>query len=109
LLVAEKEYAATLQTKADEKQASLLAKLEQAMEQNTKLLSLMAKGGFNTPKNEPNNQHGGGNRSGARKGKKEPRVCGNCGEEGYHEDDDCFGLEKNKAKRPAWYIKKHGE
>ena len=42
-----------------------------------------------------------------------PRIqkhkCGNCKEVGYHEDDDCFKLEKNKSKRPAWYKRKYGD
>ena len=37
--------------------------------------------------------------------KQEERLCGNCGKKGYHEDDECFGLEKNKSKRPSWYKK----
>ena len=43
------------------------------------------------------------------KPRKQKRKCGVCGMEGYHEDDECFKLEKNKAKRPAWAKKKYGE
>ena len=48
LLTEAKEYAAALETKSEATQASLMAKLELAMEQNTKLLAMMAKGGFNS-------------------------------------------------------------
>ena len=40
--------------------------------------------------------------------KKDERKCGNCGLMGFHADDDCFSLEKNKDKRPRWYKKKNG-
>ena len=101
-----KEYAAALESKADATQATLLSKLELAMEQNTKLLAMMTTGGFCAPTNDnvPNNSQRRGRRGG-----KDPRVCKHCGPDAYHEDDDCFKLEKNKSKRPAWYIKKYGE
>ena len=102
-----KEYATALETKSEATQASLMAKIELAMEQNTKLLAMMAKGGFNS--NTSNGTAKDQLRCGQRRGKKEPRVCKHCGEEGYHKDDQCFSLEKNKAKRPKWYNDKLGE
>ena len=39
------------------------------------------------------------------KKKKAERVCKNWKKSGYPEDDDCFMLEKNASKRPAWYVK----
>ena len=96
-----KEYAATLVTKAEEKEAALMAKFEMAMEQNTKLIALMAKGGFNA-----NNNSSAANEDkqrGPRRGRKEQRKCKHCGEMGYHEDEQCFSLDKNKDKRPKWY------
>ena len=102
-----KEYAAALEAKAEGSQASLLAKLELAMEQNTKLMTLMAKGGLN------NSAEDGGAKDDkktiSRRPKKPPRLCKHCGEKGYHEDEQCFSLEKNKAKRPKWYKDQHGE
>jgi hypothetical protein len=102
-----KEYAAAMESKADATQATLMAKLEIAMEQNTKLLAMMTSGGFCPPVNE--NLTNNNQRNRGRKGRMEPRVCKHCGPDAYHEDDDCFKLEKNKSKRPQWYIKKYGE
>ena len=102
-----KEYAAALESKAEATQSALMAKIELAMDQNTKLLALMANGGFSSPKNDGESDEQ--RRRDGRRGKKEPRICNNCKEECYHEDDQCFKLEKNKAKRPKWYIRKHGE
>ena len=39
------------------------------------------------------------------KKKKAERTCKNCKKSGYHEDDECFTLDKNADKRPAWYVK----
>ena len=39
------------------------------------------------------------------KKKKSERMCKNCKKSGYHEDDECFTLEKNANKRPACYVK----
>jgi len=102
-----KEYAASLEAKAAGDQATLLQKLEMAMEQNTKLLALMAKGGLSN-----NSDEGGAKdekKTFTRRPRKKARLCKHCGEEGYHEDDQCFSLEKNKAKRPKWYKDQHGE
>ena len=52
---------------------------------------------------------GGGTAAGGGKERKKKRKCGVCGVEGYHEDDECFKLDKNKEKRPDWYKKKYGE
>ena len=70
-----------------------------AMEQNKKLMELLTKGMLNA------NVNGGGedkSNSNSRPQRKK-RKCGNCGKMGFHEDDDCFGLEKNKDNRPTWY------
>eukprot|EP00804_Cyclotella_cryptica_P009391 CCRYP_018074-RA/>CCRYP_018074-RA protein AED:0.17 eAED:0.15 QI:0/0/0/0.75/0/0/4/0/1210 len=38
---------------------------------------------------------------------KSPRYCNSCKKSNvYHEDDACFALEKNKDKRPQWYLAK---
>ena len=69
------------------------------MEQNKKLMELLANKMMNT------NVNGGGNDNDKQVGRpaRTKRKCGNCGKMGFHEDDDCFGLEKNKDNRPAWY------
>jgi hypothetical protein len=34
-----------------------------------------------------------------------PRHCNSCNKDAvHHEDDDCYTLEKNKDKRPHWYV-----
>ena len=40
---------------------------------------------------------------GVGKARRPLRYCKNCKKEGYHEDDECYSLEKNKDKRPKWY------
>ena len=72
---------------------------------NTKLLEMLATKGFtlDSTTNPNNNQ-----KTRVRGKKVEKRLCGNCKREGYHYDDDCFGLEKNKANRPSWYKVKDG-
>ena len=67
------------------------------MDQNTKLIEMLLKswlGGEATYHTR--------NR---RKKKKVERTCKNCKKSGYHEDDECFTLDKNANKRPAWYVK----
>ena len=39
-------------------------------------------------------------------GHGETTTCKNCGAKHDHPDDDCWKLEKNKDKRPAWYQKR---
>ena len=102
-----KEYAAAISARATTDKAVLLLKQEQAMDQNTKLLALLTSGGHrkdaSSPAKDTNNQTRGGG------GKRERRLCKNCEKEGYHEDDECFTLEKNATKRPSWYKSKNGE
>jgi hypothetical protein len=34
-----------------------------------------------------------------------PRHCNSCNKDAvHHEDDDCYTLDKNKDKRPQWYV-----
>lgn len=79
------EYAATLESKAEAKEAALMAKIELAMEQNTKLIAMMAKGSFNNNTNDDAAKDD--KRRGPRRGKKEQRKCKHCREMGYHEDE----------------------
>ena len=69
------------------------------MEQNKKLMELLAKGMLSA------NVSGGGDDKSTSDGRpsRQKRKCGNCGKMGFHADDDCFGLEKNKDNHPAWY------
>ena len=72
-----------------------------ALDQTAELVALIKKGGIQSGNNTTKDRRGGD-------GKKEERKCGNCGLQGFHADDDCFSLEKNKDKRPRWYKKKNG-
>ena len=72
-----KEYATTLESKAEATQAALMAKIELAMEQNTKLLAIMAKGEFNAP----TNNNAKNNQRSRKRVRKELRVCGEYGKE----------------------------
>ena len=45
----------------------------------------------------------GGKSLGGGKQQRQKHKCKNCNKEGYHEDDDCFTLAKNKDKCPACY------
>ena len=105
-LVEAKEYAAALLTKSDGNQSAILQELKEqrkqtqlAMEQNKKLMELLAKNMMNT------NVNGGEDDKVKTSGRpvRKKRKCGNCDKMGFHEDDDCFGLEKNKDNHPAWY------
>ena len=97
-LVEAKEYAAAISSKNDN-QAEILAELKEqreqtklALEQNKKLMELLAKGMMISATDKADSRPG-----------RQKRKCGNCGKMGVHEDDACFSLEKNKDKWPQWY------
>eukprot|EP00804_Cyclotella_cryptica_P025462 CCRYP_017206-RA/>CCRYP_017206-RA protein AED:0.39 eAED:0.39 QI:0/0/0/1/0/0/2/0/405 len=83
---------------------TLLQKLEAQqraiLDQQAKFLTLLS------PPNTPRQQR---NRSGTSttppsEGRCPQRFCNSCKKDGvYHEDDDCFALDKNKDKCPSWY------
>ena len=83
---------------------TLLQKLEAQqkaiLDQQAKFLTLLS------PPTTPRQQR---NRSGTSttppsEGRRPQRFCNSCKKDGvYHEDDDCFALDKNKDKRPSWY------
>ena len=68
-----------------------------ALDQNTKLMSMVVKSGMGGEATDPTRDRG--------KKKKAERTCQNCKKSGYHEDDECFTLENNANKRPTWYVK----
>ena len=68
-----------------------------ALDQNTNLMEIFVKSGLGGE--APDHTRDGG------KKKKAERTCKNCKKSGYHEDDECFTLEKNASKRPKWYVK----
>jgi len=101
-LVEAKETVASLQTtndklieRMDTSQNEMMQKMMKQQSEFMKMMLANAKGG------------GGGNseKEKDRGGRTEraKRLCKHCKKEGYHEDDDCFELEKNKEKRPKWW------
>ena len=105
-LVEAKEYAAAITSRAETKEASLIAELaaqrkqtQLALDQTAELVALMKKHGTGDGKAPRNHRRPDDTR--------EQHKCGNCGLMGVHKDEDCFSLEKNKDKRPAWYKKKN--
>eukprot|EP00804_Cyclotella_cryptica_P029542 CCRYP_020578-RA/>CCRYP_020578-RA protein AED:0.38 eAED:0.35 QI:0/0/0/0.66/0/0/3/0/585 len=107
-LKAATEHAASLTTA----QGELLQKLDQQhsilLAQNTKFLEMLAANStrtgtpFSTAPAESSTRQ----RTRDKKPSIGPRFCNSCKKDKcFHEDDDCFVLEKNAAKRPAWYVK----
>ena len=83
-------------------QETLLQRLEDqqktTLRQQNKFMAMMKK---TDEERRPRN-----NRSRERENRNqgEKRKCNSCGKEVvYHQDNECFLLEKNKDKRPSWY------
>jgi hypothetical protein len=76
------------------------------MEQQTKFVALLSKNDV-TPVTTPSathNQHNKTYDSKPMEGRRFPRFCNSCKKDKcYHDDDQCFVLEKNSGKCPAWY------
>ena len=68
-----------------------------ALDQNTKLMAMLVKIGMGGEATDTARDRG--------KKKKAERICKKCKKSGYHEDNECFVLETNSNKRPAWYVK----
>ena len=109
-----KEYAAAITNKLEAENAALLEELkqqrqqtQQAMEQTAKLVAMMESVKVGGEEKQTSRK------TALEKGKRDPekdgRLCKNCNQMGFHEDDDCFFLDKNKDKRPTWWKKKHGK
>ena len=95
-----KEHTATMPTTQEKLMEQLQQQQKAMMDQQGKFMKMMI-----------NLQMGGGNK-GARAKKddatnnatgKKRRKCNNCGTIGFHEDNDCWSLAKNKSKRPLYY------
>ena len=68
-----------------------------SLDQNTKLMAMLVKSVLGSEALDHTRDY--------RKKKKAERTCKNCKKSEYHEDDECFTLEKNANKRPTWYLK----
>ena len=81
---------------------TLLHKLEAQqktiLDQQAKFLTLLS------PPTTPRQQRNRSNGTPPSEGRRPQRFCNSCKKDGvYHEDDECFALDKNKDKRPSWY------
>ena len=89
----------TILRKLDAQQKTIL-------EQQAKFMALLSKTDL-TPfalTTAPRNQRNRPNATTPTAGRRVPRFCNSCNKgEVYHEDDECFALDKNKDKRPSWY------
>ena len=99
-LLRAKEYTSAITPKAESDQTSIMAELKEQrkqiqleLDQNTKLMAMLVKSGMGGKSTYTTRDF--------RKKMKEECVCKNCKKSGYHEDDNCFTLEKNANKRPA--------
>eukprot|EP00804_Cyclotella_cryptica_P001037 CCRYP_008358-RA/>CCRYP_008358-RA protein AED:0.67 eAED:0.67 QI:0/0/0/0.5/1/1/2/0/762 len=100
-LEAATDHAAALTTA----QGELLRKLDQQhtilLAQNAKFLEMLAANSTQTGTPAPTSNRP---RTRDKKPSVGPRFCNSCKKDKcFHEDDDCFALEKNAAKRPAWH------
>ena len=96
--------AAAITSKAEADQTSIMAELKEqrkkpqlTMDQNTKLMTMLARSGLGGEAPDHTRDRG--------KKNKAERTCKNCKKSGYHEDNECFTLEKNVNKYPTWYMK----
>ena len=81
---------------------TLLQKLEAQqktiLDQQAKFLTLLS------PPTTPRQQRNRSNGTPPSEGRRPQRFCNSCKKDKcYHDDDECFALEKNKDKRPSWY------
>ena len=95
-----KEHTATMTTTQEKLMQQLQQQQTAMMEQQEKFMKMMMNlqvgsnnDGTRAKKNDSNNNTTG----------KKRRKCNNCGKMGFHEDDECWSLAKNKDKRPSYY------
>jgi hypothetical protein len=76
----------------------LKAQQKAILDQQAKFLTLLS------PPTIPRNQRNRSNGTPPSEGRRPQRFCNSCKKNGiYHEDDECFALDKNIDKRPSWY------
>ena len=87
-----------VELKAKCKQFDLIVK------QNANLLTAMAKTGGGGGGGGGGGSRGGGSRGGGDGQKQSPTaLCPNCNKMVTHKPEDCYSLEANKSKIPAWF------
>jgi hypothetical protein len=110
-----KEYAAAITSKMEAENAALLEELkqqrqqtQQAIDQTARLVAMMESAKVDGVEKQTSRKTAPA-KTGRRDPEKDGRLCKNCKEMGFHEDEDCFHLDKNKDKRPTWWKKKYGK
>ena len=73
---------------------------KEVMEQNAKLIALMAKGG-RPSEDQPPRRDRGGRPHEDQEARKERKPCAHC--RGRHKSDRCYTLDENKENRPSWW------
>ena len=89
----------TLLQKLDAQQKAIL-------EQQAKFMALLSRNNHApvTPPTTPRTPRNRTTPITPTEGRRDPRFCNSCNKANvYHEDDECFALDKNKDKRPSWY------
>jgi hypothetical protein len=102
------EHAAALTTTQDHRLKQLETQQQELLSQTTKFMALLtAQQSIPTPGTTTGGQQRTARRNTRTTTAKSPRYCNSCKKSNvYHEDDACFALEKNKDKRPQWYLAK---
>eukprot|EP00804_Cyclotella_cryptica_P006780 CCRYP_019524-RA/>CCRYP_019524-RA protein AED:0.42 eAED:0.37 QI:0/0/0/1/0/0/4/0/627 len=102
------EHAAALTTTQDHRLKQLETQQQELLTQTTKFMALLtAQQSIPTPGTTTGGQQCTARRNTRSTTAKSPRYCNSCKKSNvYHEDDACFVLEKNKDKRPQWYLAK---
>eukprot|EP00804_Cyclotella_cryptica_P015621 CCRYP_003615-RA/>CCRYP_003615-RA protein AED:0.62 eAED:0.37 QI:0/0/0/0.5/1/1/2/0/406 len=102
------DHAAFLTTAQNQLLQNLERQQEELLTQTTKFMSLLnTKTPAPTP--APTNTTTGQPRATRTprpsKNPRFPRHCNSCNKDAvHHEDDNCYSLDKNKDKRPSWYV-----
>eukprot|EP00804_Cyclotella_cryptica_P000450 CCRYP_019933-RA/>CCRYP_019933-RA protein AED:0.03 eAED:0.04 QI:0/0/0/1/0.4/0.16/6/0/1642 len=102
------EHAAALTTTQDHRLKQLETQQQELLSQTTKFMALLtAQQSIPTPGTTTGGQQRTARRNTRSTTAKSPRYCNSCKKSNvYHEDNACFALEKNKDKRPQWYLAK---
>jgi hypothetical protein len=102
------EHAATLTSTHNIRLQQLEVQQQELLTHTTKLMALLTANQHTPAANSTTNTRTRTPRRNTRQtSTKSPCYCNSCKKgDVFHEDDECFALEKNKAKRPQWYVTK---
>eukprot|EP00804_Cyclotella_cryptica_P026885 CCRYP_017594-RA/>CCRYP_017594-RA protein AED:0.78 eAED:0.43 QI:0/0/0/1/0/0/2/0/226 len=92
------EHAATITLDNTTLLHKLEAQLKAILDQQAKFMTLLS------PPPAPRQQRNRPNGMPPTEGRRPQCFCNSCKKDGvYHEDEECFAMDINKDKRPAWY------